>query len=423
MYKNIAADQTFVRENNLSTILRYIFFNSSPVFRAQLAERIGLNKSTVSSLVQELMERNLIHETGMNSIGNLGRPATFLEVDPQAGFIIGVDLGLEFISIMIADFKGKTVWQRKIPINSIKSQEETITRTNELIQDAITICKEKNNRILGLGVAVPGMVDTNEGVLIYAPHLDWHDVPFKKIFSESTGLDVVYIENDANASAIGEHLYGVARETMDFIFVFAGIGIGSGLFLKGKLYSGMNGYAGEVGHMPIIAEPFQNQCDCGNLGCWETYANQNLFIQRMQEKLKTKKNAIISSIMAAQNEPLSISVLKRAADENDSDSIEIFREAGRAIGIGIAGLINIFNPDKVIVGGPMSISGDHLLPAINESVKNHSLPVLNKDVEILISAFGPDATVIGSVALVANHILSKPTIVERRWPGGEKEQE
>jgi len=422
MYKNIAADQTFVRENNLSTILRYIFFNSSPVFRAQLAERIGLNKSTVSSLVQELMERNLIHETGMNSIGNLGRPATFLEVDPQAGFIIGVDLGLEFISIMIADFKGKTVWQRKIPINSIKSQEETITRTNELIQDAITICKEKNNRILGLGVAVPGMVDTNEGVLIYAPHLDWHDVPFKKIFSESTGLDVVYIENDANASAIGEHLYGVARETMDFIFVFAGIGIGSGLFLKGKLYSGMNGYAGEVGHMPIIAEPFQNQCDCGNLGCWETYANQNLFIQRMQEKLKTKKNAIISSIMAAQNEPLSISVLKRAADENDSDSIEIFREAGRAIGIGIAGLINIFNPDKVIVGGPMSISGDHLLPAINESVKNHSLPVLNKDVEILISAFGPDATVIGSVALVANHILSKPTIVERRWPGGEKEQ-
>jgi len=414
MYKNIAADQTFVRENNLSTILRYIFFNSSPVFRAQLAERIGLNKSTVSSLVQELMERNLIHETGMNSIGNLGRPATFLEVDPQAGFIIGVDLGLEFISIMIADFKGKTVWQRKIPINSIKSQEETITRTNELIQDAITICKEKNNRILGLGVAVPGMVDTNEGVLIYAPHLDWHDVPFKKIFSESTGLDVVYIENDANASAIGEHLYGVARETMDFIFVFAGIGIGSGLFLKGKLYSGMNGYAGEVGHMPIIAEPFQNQCDCGNLGCWETYANQNLFIQRMQEKLKTKKNAIISSIMAAQNEPLSISVLKRAADENDSDSIEIFREAGRAIGIGIAGLINIFNPDKVIVGGPMSISGDHLLPAINESVKNHSLPVLNKDVEILISAFGPDATVIGSVALVANHILSKPTIVERR---------
>ena len=414
MYKHSAADQTFIRERNLSSVLRYIFFSSAPVFRAQLAERIGLNKSTVSSLVQELMERNLLHEIGMNSVGNLGRPATLLEINPQAGFIIGVDLGLEFISIMVADFNGKAVWQRQIPINSIKSQEDSIAKTNELIREAMAVCEEKNNRILGLGVAVPGMVEPSEGMLVYAPHLNWHNVPLKKIFSESTQQKVIFIENDANAAAIGEHLYGVARETKDFIFVFVGIGIGSGLFLNGELYSGRNGYAGEIGHLPIIAEPFQNQCDCGNLGCWETYANQNSFIKRIQDRLETKQDTIISSLIEEQNAPLSISILKQAADADDSVSLEIFTEAGEAIGIGIAGLINIFNPDKVIVGGPMSIYGDHLLPAISASVKKHSMPVLNQDVEILISAFGPDATVIGSVASVANHILSKPTIVERR---------
>ena len=409
-----AANNTYLREKNLSSVLNYIFYHKSKAFRAKLAERVGLNKSTASSLVQELIERDLLREIGKNQAGAIGRPATFLEINPQTGFIIGVDLSVDFISVMVTDFSGKAIWERKFPIDSEVKQDDAIAKMLELVKEAMAVCKEKNNRILGLGLAVPGLVDTNGDNLIYAPHLNWKDVPFRKILSESTELQEIQIENDANAATIGEHIYGVARKTGDFIFVFVGKGIGSGLFLNGKLYRGMNGYAGEIGHLPIIAEPFNNLCDCGNLGCWETYANESTILKRTNERLEKRHSSIISTLMEEQHTPLSISILKKAADAGDQESLEIYSEAGDAIGIGIAGLINIFNPDKVIVGGPISISGIHLLPAIINSVKKHTLPDLNQNVEILLSEFGRDAVLIGAIASVTNQILSTPTIVARR---------
>jgi N-acetylglucosamine repressor len=378
------------------------------------AKEIFLRYSTASSLVQELIERDLLRETGKISVGKIGRPATFLEVNPQAGFIIGVDLSLDFISVLITNFSGQALWEQKFPVDSNIPQTDAIARMLELVKKAMAICIEKNNRILGLGLAVPGLVDTNGDTLIYAPHFNWRNVPLRKILSESTGLSNIYIENDANAATFGEHIYGVASESGDFIFVFIGKGIGSGLFLNGKLYRGRNGYAGEIGHLPIITEPFHNLCDCGNLGCWETYANESAIIKRTNTRLEKNQSTIISSLMADQHTPLSISILKQAADAGDKESLEIFSEAGEAIGIGIAGLINVFNPDKVIVGGPISISGNHLFPAIINSIKKHTLPDLNQNVQILLSEFGNNAVVIGAIATVTNQILSTPTIVKRR---------
>jgi len=414
MITSSTTNNTFLRERNLSSVLNYVFYHKSKAFRAKLAARVGLNKSTASSLVQELIDRDLLRETGENSAGEIGRPATYLEVNPQAGFIIGVDLNVDLISVMITDFSCRTIWESKFPINSKILQADAIAKMVELINEAIAICKEKNDRILGLGLAVPGLVDTNEDTLIYAPHLNWRDVPLRKILSESTGLHDIYIENDANAATLGEHIYGVARKTDDFIFVFVGKGIGSGLFLNGKLYRGKNGYAGEIGHLPIITEPFHNLCDCGNLGCWETYANESTILKRTNARLEKTQSTIISSLMAEQHVPLSISILKQAADAGDRESLDSFSEAGEAIGVGIAGLINILNPDKVIVGGPISISGNHLLPTIINSVKKHTLPDLSQNVEILLSEFGREAVVIGAIASVTNQILSTPTIVERR---------
>ncbi len=414
MITSSVTNNTFLREKNLSSVLNYVFYHKSKAFRAKLAARVGLNKSTASSLVQELIERDLLRETGKNSIGGIGRPVTYLEVNPQAGFIIGIDLSLDLISVMITDIGGQTLWSKKKPINSKIILEEAVAIMLDLVMEAMAECKEKDNRILGLGLAVPGLVDTNGDTLIYAPHFNWRDVPLRKILTEATGLREIYIENDANAATLGEHIYGVARRTSDFIFVFIGKGIGSGLFLNGKLYRGRNGYAGEIGHLPIIAEPYHNLCDCGNLGCWETYANESTILNRTNARLGKKPSSLISSLMMDQHAPLSISILKQAADAGDQDSLELFSEAGEAIGIGIAGLINVLNPDKVIVGGPISIAGSHLLPAIINSVKNHTLPDLNQDVQILLSEFGSDAVVIGAIATVTNQVLSTPTIVKRR---------
>jgi glucokinase-like ROK family protein len=260
---------------------------------------------------------------------------------------------------------------------------------------------------LGLGLSTPGTVDLKEGMLIFAPNLHWHNVPFRKIFREQTKLNI-FIENDANAAAIAEHLFGAAQHNRDFLFVFAGVGIGGGLFLNGKLYRGKNGYAGEIGHFPITAEPSRILCHCGNYGCWETYANQYSIIQRVQTRLEMKNGGIIPTLMREQNIPLSIPLIKQAADSGDQEAKDVFFEAGCAMGQGFAGLINIFNPEKIILGGPLSIAGDYLLPAIKETVADHSMPEFDQQTEVLLSTFGPDASLIGAIAIVADDVLAKP---------------
>lgn len=405
------ADQAFVRETNLSLVLRLIH-NRSPLSRAQLAAITGLNKSTVSSLVDELIERGLVYETGSNT-GGTGRPATLLEINPDAGIIVGVELGVDFVSVALTDILGNILWRRREDADPSDDQAKMINQTLQIVKDAITAGKRKNSKFLGLGLSTPGTVDINKGLLIFAPNLHWHNVPFVKIFSEQTKLKV-FVENDANAAAISEHLFGTARQCQDFLFVFAGVGIGGGLFLNGKLYRGKNGYAGEIGHSPIMAEPSQNVCHCGNRGCWETYANQYSIIQRVQARLEVKRTSIIPKLMAEQNVPLTIPLIKQAADAGDKEAADSFQEAGHAMGQGFAGLINIFNPEKIILGGPLSIAGEYLLPAIKETVNRHSLPEIDQQAEILLSPFGADASLIGAIAIVVDDVLSHPMNVERR---------
>jgi glucokinase-like ROK family protein len=403
--KKTTADQAFLRETNLSSVLRLIH-TQSPISRAQIAVITGLNKSTVSSLVDELLKQNLIYETGSNS-GAAGRPATWLEINPQAGLIIGMELGVDFISVAVTDLLGKILWVRREDTNPADGQDKMLEQALQIIKAAISENKKKGGRFFGLGVSTPGTVDLNEGLLIFSPNLHWHNVPFRKIFHEQTKLNI-YVENDANAAAIAEHLFGNARHNSDFLFVFAGVGIGCGLFLNNRLYRGKNGYAGEIGHSPIMAEPYQNVCHCGNKGCWETYANQHSIIHRIQDRLEVKRSSIIPELMAELNAPLSISLIKKAADDGDVEALEVFAEAGNAMGQGFAGLSNIFNPEKIILGGPLSVAGKYLLPSIKEVIARRSLPEINQETEVLISTFGADASLIGAAAIVANEVFAKP---------------
>ncbi|MBK8617750.1 MAG: ROK family transcriptional regulator [Anaerolineales bacterium] len=405
MVKN-TADQTTVREKNLSSVLRLVH-SQSPISRAQLAIATGLNKSTISSLIDELIAQNFVHEAGINS-GAAGRPATKLEINPHAGLIVGVELGVDFVTVAVTDLLGNILWRYKEDADPAEGQDKMINQTLLIVKEAMTVNKKKGERFFGIGLSTPGTVDLKEGVLIFAPNLHWRNVPFRKIFSDYTKLNI-YIENDANAATIAEHLFGTARECRDFLFVFAGVGIGSGLFLNGNLYRGKNGYAGEIGHSPIMAEPSPTVCHCGNRGCWETYANQYSIIQRVQARLEVKRSSIIPKLMADQNAVLSIPLIKQAADLGDAEAIESFTEAGHAMGKGFAGLINIFNPEKIILGGPLSLAGEYLLPAIRETIAHHSfLPEINQQAEVQLSSFRSDASLIGAIAIVIDDVLSRP---------------
>lgn len=411
MSTTISADQALVRELNLSLVLRYIH-NEAPVSRAQIAHVTGLNKSTVSSLVDELLKRKLLHETGTNSVGT-GRPATLLEINPKAGGIIGAELGVDFIAIVLTDFTGNILWRQLTSVDPDDAQEAILAKIIALTDEAIRVCLDNHLDCLGLGLSVPGTVDLERGMLVFAPNLQWRNIPLRKIFSEHTGLNV-YVENDANAAAIAEHLFGVARKSDDFIFIVAGIGIGGGLYLNGDLYRGKDGFAGEIGHTPIVAEPYQMLCHCGKRGCWEPYANQHSVIQRVQTRLDNNQESIIPCILEEQNVSLSIAIIKQAADEGDRVPLDSLAETGAALGLGFASLIDIFNPEKIILGGPLSILGKYLLPAIIESATRHSLSGNSPNAEILLSEFETDAVLLGAVSIVVDDVLSNPVHIERR---------
>lgn len=402
-------DQAFVRELNLSLVLRKIH-NEAPVSRSQIAAETGLNKSTVSSLVEELMRLGLIHETGQNQAG-AGRPATLLEINPQAGGIIAVELGVDFVAVALTDFLGKILWRGSA--NADPAYEKTLNQVFCLVQEAANASREISLPLIGLGMATPGTVDLDEGILIFAPNLHWHNVPLRRVLAEQTGLKV-FVENDANAAAVAEHLFGIARQSTDYIFVFAGVGIGGGFFLNGDLYRGKNGYAGEIGHSPIMAEPLQAPCHCGNRGCWETYANQYSIIQRVQARLEVKRSSIIPAMMAEQNAPLSLPLIKQAADAGDMEAINSLAEAGAAMGQGLATIVNFLNPEKIILGGPLSVAAPHILPSISNALARHCLPEIKQKVSVELSQFGPDASLIGATAIVVDNVMSHPTQIERR---------
>jgi glucokinase-like ROK family protein len=411
MQTTTSADQALVRELNLSLVLRYIH-NEAPVSRAQIAHVTGLNKSTVSSLVEELLMRQLIYETGTNSRGT-GRPATLLEINPQAGGIIGVEFGVDFCAIALTDFTGNFIWRELTDVNPADAQDTILAKTFELIDVGVKVCAAHHLDCLGLGLSVPGTVDLEGKTLVFAPNLGWRNVPLKKIFSEHTGLNV-YLENDANAAAVAEHLFGAARKSDDFIFVVVGIGIGGGLFLNGNLYRGKYGFAGEIGHIPIVAEPYRSPCHCGKIGCWETYANQGSVIRRVQARLEGVQEGGNPLLLEKQDGHLSLAIIKQAADRGDEEFLGPLAETGAALGLGFAGLIDIFNPEKIILGGPLSIVGKYMLPTIIETAASNSLTNPDPDTEILLSSFETDAVLIGAISIIVDDILSNPTLVERR---------
>jgi predicted NBD/HSP70 family sugar kinase len=404
-------DQTLLREINLSSVLRYIHSNA-PISRTQLAAVTGLNKSTVSSLIDELTERGLVCQTGTETSG-IGRPASLLELNPEAGCIIGVEYGVDFALVILANFGGEVIWRSQEAADPSEGQVAMTAKVFKLVDQAIDVCNIRQLRLLGLGIATPGTVQVDDGFLVYAPNLNWRDVAFAKIYSERYPNLRVYVDNDANTAATGEHLFGVAQRNQDFIFLFSGVGIGAGLFLNGGLYRGQNGFAGEIGHSTFMTETIQRSCQCGKRGCWETYANQSSIIDRIRVQLQEERSSMLGNLFLDQSTPISMREIQQAAESGDAVTMEALNETGQAMGVGVANIINIFNPSLVVIGGLISSVAQFMLPGIMESMVHHTLPEFHQKVQVKLSAFGSDSSVIGAVATVVEAIFSKPTRSER----------
>ncbi|GAB2539678.1 ROK family transcriptional regulator [Gracilibacillus alcaliphilus] len=376
-------NQHVVKKENKSLVLQTVQ-QHAPISRANIAQVTGLNKGTVSSLISELIDEQLIYESGIGASSGGRRPVMLLP-NEKAGFTISIGLEVNHMIAVLTDLQGDLIAEKKLPF-----QTKDVDSVLALLFAAIDHLKEQAPPspygIVGIGVGVPGVV-TNEGDILLAPNLKWKQIPLKQLLSERYQLPII-IENEANAGAYGEKIYGAGKLANEIIYVSAGIGIGVGLILNGKLYKGLRGFSGELGHMTINKDG--EQCRCGNQGCWELYASEQALLDQAKE---------IGFPEATVNQ------LVQAASQGHTDVLHLFEEIGDYLGVGITNCIHIFNPEQVIIGNTLQQAMPFMLPSIHKRIEQNAIGFNKHDVDLNVAKLADYSTVLGMTAFTIENFF------------------
>lgn len=376
-------DQALIKRINTAIVLESIL-RGAPLSRAQISERTGLNKATVSSLVQDLIDGSLVVETGPGESSG-GRKPVMLEFVASAGHAIGIDLGVNYIRGVLMDLQGGIVRELTAPLRRTEP-DYAFGELCRAIDELIASAPEAPYGIVGIGVGVPGLVD-EAGSVLFAPNLKWRDVPLERQLSDRYGLPVA-IDNEANAGAIGEQKYGAGRQIANLVYVSVGIGIGTGLILHKTLYKGASGFSGEMGHLSV--EAHGKPCSCGNRGCWEMYASERSLL------------AEAAALGYEDLEQLSV-----AAERGEEAVLELFRRAGEYLGIGIANIVNVFNPDAVIIGNRMSQAREWLEGELRQTVVQRAIGFHLRKVQLLFAELGERSAMTGAAELAISGFFER----------------
>lgn len=402
-----------MRQINLSVIMHHLR-ESAPISRADLAEITGLNKTTVSSLVRELIDRQFVREVGFEAPGSrrgAGRLAVLLELDPTAGYVVSAEIGVDFLLVICANFAPEVIWRFEENINPDMGQQVIFDRLLALLLKAIAIGCETCKTLLGVAIGVPGLVDQASGTLLFAPNLRWENVELSAKLHEFIHAPIV-VDNEANMAALGEHYFGAAQGYDEVLYISAGVGLGGGIVHAGGIYGGVSGFGAEFGHMTM--DPEGDLCNCGNRGCWETQVSQRALFQYLRRGVGQGRPSLLEDMTDGNLGCLTVPMVVEAAQASDSLSLEALEVLGHHLGIGIASLINGLNPELVVLGGILSLAGDFLLPAVEDELSRRALRWNRNAARVVLARHGFDACVMGGVARVFQAILAEPVHIVRQ---------
>ncbi|PLS05384.1 XylR family transcriptional regulator [Neobacillus cucumis] len=384
----ITADQMLVKKINQKLILNEIVANS-PISRAKISETTGLNKSTVSSQVNALLEKNLIFEIGQGQSSG-GRKPVMLVFNKNAGYSIGIDIGVDFINCILTDLKGTIVFEDNQKLEN-QSSEEIKEVLLLKIKNLIAQMPDSPYGLTGIGVCVPGLVNTDQKI-IFTPNLDWnYDLDLKAVIEQEFKVPV-FIENEANAGANGEKEFGAAKNYENLVYVSVQTGIGVGIIINNDLYRGVKGYAGEMGHLTIDLNGLK--CSCGNRGCWELYASER---------------ALFKSLPKNHQEMLSHQDIIHLANQNNPEILMALQNFGYYLGIGLTSILNTFNPQAVIIRNHIVESLPMVLNSIKNSVASRTYQQLENNYQLLTSTLGKNAPALGASSIAIGKFLESFT--------------
>jgi predicted NBD/HSP70 family sugar kinase len=396
------ADQLTMRRNNLALVLRHLR-DAGPRSRATIALDTGLNRGTVSSLVTDLIDRGLVREGDVQRGGSVGRPGQTVELDGRGIGGIGVEINVDYVTALVLDLTNAVVFEQRVALDvQALTPAEVLGAVTDLAGKALADCAGRDITPVGITVAIPALVDTEDGVVAFAPNLHWTDVPVTRALSPKLGLPI-RVDNDANLAALGEYAMGGRAGTADLVYLTGETGVGGGVMVDGRLLRGAAGFSGEIGHMPL--NPGGDLCGCGRRGCWETMVGL----------------AALLRMAAAPDDPVCdpsldleqrLAMLSRRADDGDTRTRDALTLVGAALGLGASILVNVFNPRVLVLGGYFASLGDYLLePVLGEL----GARVIAPDAcDVALSTLGFTAAARGGAHVALQAVLDDPTLVALR---------
>lgn len=407
----ILGDRSFetYKEHSLTDYILRLIWREHQISRADIARKLGVSRSTVTEVVKELVDTVYINEIG-NGVSSGGRRPVVLEFQDAAKFILGIDIGATHISVAATNLRGKLIIWHEIK-HAVRDDPQGAWK---LVFNLCEKCARDSNldlrNLMSIGVAFPSPVNPNhpeslskgiipgwEGSSGIEKLRNYFDVP-------------VYVDNDANLGALAEHWWGVGRGIDDLVYIKLGNGIGAGYILGGEIYRGAKGIAGEMSHMSINANG--KQCGCGLKGCLATYLSAWALEERANSLLISYPDSKLNYSYPK------IRLIEKAALEGDKLAIKVVKEASDHLGVAISSIINLLNPNMVIVGGSLTRVGDLLIAPIQEKVKKTNLVPYVSPTEIKISQLGTKATAIGAATLALEESFSEPNLLNKRLRAG-----
>ncbi|MBY8085243.1 ROK family protein [Vibrio fluvialis] len=363
-----------------------------PISRIDLSKESELAPASITKITRELIEAHLIHETTVQEAISRGRPAVGLQTNNEGWQFLSMRLGRGYLTIALHELGGDVLIDTKIDIHEI-DQDDVLERLLFEIDEFFQTYAAQLDRVTSIAITLPGLVNSDQGIVLQMPHYNVANLALGPEIYKATGLPV-FVANDTRAWALAEKLFGHSQDVDNSVLISIHHGLGAGIILDGRVLQGRHGNIGELGHIQI--DPSGKRCHCGNIGCLETVASSQAIREQVAERLAAGE---ASSLSEKAHEDITIEDICAAAAEGDPLAVDVVETLGRYLGSAIAIVINLFNPEKVLIGGVINQAKNVLYPAIQRCIEEQSLPVYHQDLQLVESRFYKQATMPGAALI------------------------
>jgi len=387
--RTYSGNQSFLKELNIISSLRAIR-SKGLISRAELADTLGLNRSTITAIVNTLTEEELVLEVGIGSSMG-GRPPKLLQFNAGAAYAICLDWSSDTIKMFITDLKGEIFFSRSLPYSPERNTREQIAEAIDILETGLSALPQKRHQLLGIAIGVPGIVDRNT---VNSYDLGLEQFPLAECFSAVFDCPVI-VETSANVGLTAERYFGCGFGEDNICYIRLNKGISAGILYQDRIYRGSEGFVGNVGH--FVIDYHGKKCVCGNRGCWQNYASEQALLE--------------SCARLAGSKELTVPELIGLVRDNNPDAARAVREFSEYLGTGIGNLVNTVNPGLIVIDSALAEIGEAINRTLFAAVDRTALPYAGRNIKILFSTLGEKAIVYGATALILEHVFSPPNVV------------